>query len=104
MTKPMNQQQFWLDRYANMPADKRTGEYATGGLVDSPLTQGIERDIQNGHANLLRGLADMMRVIAEDPTFPTPQFTTDTSARGVTLAWAKHLDGSADAIDQETTR
>lgn len=72
--------------------------------MNKPLLEEIERDIQNGHASLLRGLADMMRAVSSDPMFPTPQFTTDTSARGVTLAWAQHLDASADHLDQETER
>lgn len=69
--------------------------------VTDPLRDGIEQDIQAGHANLLRGIADMMRAVADDPMFPTPQFTTDTSAKGVTLAWAAHLDASAEMIDRE---
>lgn len=67
------------------------------------LRDGIEEDIQAGHANLLRGIADMMRAVADDPMFPTPQFTADTSAKGVTLAWAAHLDASAESIDRKVS-
>lgn len=72
--------------------------------MNGPLLDGIEQDIQAGHANLLRGLADMMRAVSSDPMFPTPQFTTDTSAKGVTLAWAAHLDASAELIDRKVSR
>lgn len=68
------------------------------------LRDGIEQDIQAGHANLLRGIADMMRAVADDPMFPTPQFTTDTSAKGVTAAWAAHLDAAAESMDREASR
>lgn len=64
--------------------------------IDNALISGV----QIGHANLLRGLADMMRAVADDPMFPSPKFTTDTSARGVTRAWAENLDGAAEQIEQ----
>ena len=72
-------------------------------MAGDPLFDEIEQDIQTGHANLLRGIADMMRAVADDPMFPTPQFTTDVSAKGVTSAWAAHFDAAAESMDRKVS-
>ncbi|UQN30673.1 hypothetical protein [Brachybacterium kimchii] len=72
-------------------------------MDNDPLEKALEDGIRTGHAALLRGLADMMRAISDDAMFPTPQFATDTSARGISRAWADLLDGSADQMEQEVS-